>query len=550
MAPFKRKTPPPAPVSHPGVFIEEIPSGVRTIEDVPVSITAFVGRALRGPTDKDKTNSPVLIDSYAEFERIFGGLWSESTLDFAVRDFFLNGGSQAVIVRVYKGVPGRKSVARFNLGPVKLKAASPGAWGGKLRVRIDHDTRTAPSFPGEAIEKLFNLTVKDMQTGQMEVFANVSVARDHPRHLANVLEKESTLLNVDGKRAAGAKRPIANAAVTGADRDPFSNNFANRYTAVAGGDQPSDGSVLKRPDISAPSLERSKTGMYALLRADLFNLLCIPPHTLSGGATNVEPDLVNDATAFCERCRAFFLIDPPFGRGADVVTAKATIKSFAAAIRRTNHAALYFPTLMQANPLNGGRLEEFAPCGAVAGVMARTDAQRGVWKAPAGLAATLVGVTKLSVTLSDGDDGELNPLGINCIRTLRGVGVVVWGARTVEGADRFGSEWKYVPIRRFALFLEESLYRGTKWVVFEPNDESLWAQIRLNVGAFMHNLFRQGAFQGMTSRDAYFVKCDSETTTQADINLGFVNIIIGFAPLKRAEFTVIKIQQRAGQIEP
>jgi phage tail sheath protein FI len=193
-------------------------------------------------------------------------------------------------------------------------------------------------------------------------------------------------------------------------------------------------------------------------------------------------------------------------------------------------------------------MEDFVPCGAVAGVFARTDTQRGVWKAPAGLDAALVGVPRLDVPLTDAENGELNPLGINCLRAFPVFGRVVWGARTLRGADQFADEYKYVPVRRLALFLEESLYRGTQWVVFEPNDEPLWAQIRLNLGAFMHNLFRQGAFQGTTPREAYFVKCDKETTTQNDINLGIVNIVVGFAPLKPAEFVIIKFQQMAGQI--
>jgi hypothetical protein len=158
-------------------------------------------------------------------------------------------------------------------------------------------------------------------------------------------------------------------------------------------------------------------------------------------------------------------------------------------------------------------------------------------------------VPELSVSLTDAENGELNPLGVNCLRAFPIVGRVVWGARTLQGANQLASEWKYVPVRRTALFLEESLYRGTKWVVFEPNDESLWAQIRLNVGAFMQGLFRQGAFQGKTARDAYLVKCDSETTTQNDINNGIVNILVGFAPLKPAEFVIIQIQQLAGQIQ-
>jgi len=157
------------------------------------------------------------------------------------------------------------------------------------------------------------------------------------------------------------------------------------------------------------------------------------------------------------------------------------------------------------------------------------------------------GVSELKAKLTDGENGILNPLGVNCLRTFPNAGTVVWGARTLQGADSLASEWKYVPVRRTALFLEESLFRGTQWVVFEPNDAPLWAQIRLNVGAFMNNLFRQGAFAGTTPREAFFVKCDAETTTQDDVNLGIVNIVVGFAPLKPAEFVVIRLQQLAGQ---
>ena len=163
--------------------------------------------------------------------------------------------------------------------------------------------------------------------------------------------------------------------------------------------------------------------------------------------------------------------------------------------------------------------------------------------------ATLNGVVELTVKLTDGENGQLNPLAVNCLRTFPVIGRLVWGARTLSGADQLAKEWKYLPVRRTALFLEESLFRGSQWVVFEPNDEPLWAQIRLNLGAFMQNLFRQGAFQGRSPREAYFVKCDKETTTQNDIDLGIVNIVVGFAPLKPAEFVVIKLQQIAGQIQ-
>ncbi|HEX7956403.1 MAG TPA: phage tail sheath C-terminal domain-containing protein, partial [Pyrinomonadaceae bacterium] len=215
------------------------------------------------------------------------------------------------------------------------------------------------------------------------------------------------------------------------------------------------------------------------------------------------------------------------------------------------NAALYFPYLRitDPDPAQGGRKIDMPPAGAVAGVYARTDVQRGVWKAPAGTDASLAGVPELSLKLTDLENGRLNPIGVNCLRSFPIIGRVVWGARTLRGADVLADDWKYVPVRRLALFIEESLYRGTQWVVFEPNDEPLWGQIRLSVGAFMQNLFRQGAFQGSSAKEAYFVKCDKDTTTQNHINLGIVNIHVGFAPLKPAEFVIIRIQQMAGQVE-
>jgi phage tail sheath protein FI len=282
-------------------------------------------------------------------------------------------------------------------------------------------------------------------------------------------------------------------------------------------------------------LEGAKEGLYALEKADLFNLLCIPPYHDG----DVDDTLVGDAAAYCERRRALLIVDPR----SDWDSVEDARDNVGAVGTTSRNAALFFPHIRRPNPLFPDQIENFVPSGAVAGVFARTDAQRGVWKAPAGQALSVVGAPALSVQLTNGEIGQLNPLGVNCLRTLPAAGRVVWGSRTLQGNDRLTSEWKYIPVRRTALFLEESLFRGTHWVVFEPNAEPLWAQIRLNVGAFMNNLFRQGAFAGTTPREAYFVKCDAETTTQDDVNLGIVNIAVGFAPLKPAEFVVIRIQQ-------
>jgi phage tail sheath protein FI len=242
------------------------------------------------------------------------------------------------------------------------------------------------------------------------------------------------------------------------------------------------------------------------------------------------------------------LVDPPFNSSPWNGVSDVTASAITGVAGRSENAALFFPRIKFGNSLRQNRPEPFAPCGAVAGVIARTDASRGVWKSAAGIDATLNGALGLQVALSDPENGAINPLGVNCLRNFANTGPVVWGSRTLKGADSLASEWKYLAVRRTALFLEESLYRATQWVVFEPNDEPLWSQIRLNVGAFLQNLFRQGAFQGKSPREAYFVKCDRETTTQAEIDLGIVNIVVGFAPLKPAEFVVIKIQQIAGDI--
>jgi phage tail sheath protein FI len=243
-----------------------------------------------------------------------------------------------------------------------------------------------------------------------------------------------------------------------------------------------------------------------------------------------------------------YLLDPPQVEGKRDTVDGMKSWLYANSTLRNRNVSTYFPRIDIADPLNAFRLRPTAVSGTIAGLYARTDTARGVWKAPAGTEAALTGVQKLEYKLTDGENGVLNPLAINCLRVFPVYGPVCWGARTLMGADQLSDEYKYVPVRRLALFLEESLYRGTQWVVFEPNDEPLWSQIRLNLGAFMHNLFRQGAFQGQTPQDAYFVKCDKETTTQNDIDLGIVNIVVGFAPLKPAEFVVLQIQQIAGQI--
>jgi len=292
----------------------------------------------------------------------------------------------------------------------------------------------------------------------------------------------------------------------------------------------------------------NKTGLNALDEVDLFNLLCLPRAAQIGGTGNLtageSQSVIARALAYCQRRRAFLILDTPTG-----VDEVPEIRNYLTTLERNNYAALFYPRVRVPDPLNAFRLRSMGASGTMAGLFARTDANRGVWKAPAGTEATLRNVSELDDNLTDDENGVLNPIGVNCLRTLPLIGRVSWGARTLEGADQLASEWKYIPVRRLALFIEESLYRGVQWAVFEPNDEPLWSQLRLNVGAFMANLYRQGAFQGNTPDKAYLVKCDAETTTQNDINLGIVNVVVGFAPLKPAEFVILTIKQLAGQIQ-
>lgn len=286
-----------------------------------------------------------------------------------------------------------------------------------------------------------------------------------------------------------------------------------------------------------------KSGLYALEDVDLFNILCLP-RAVEIGDVNQMQAVYSEALSYCEERRAFLLID--IARDVNNLQDARDWLEDNALLRHRN-AAAYFPRPRIPDPLNGYRMKSVGASGTVAGLYARTDADRGVWKAPAGIEASLRNVPDLDYKLTDPENGQLNPLGLNCLRNFDVYGNVCWGARTLMGADQQASEWKYVPVRRMALYIEESLYRGTKWVVFEPNDEPLRSQIRLHVGAFMYQLFRQGAFQGSTPDTAYFVKCDAGNNPQEDVDAGIVNIIVGFAPLKPADFVIITIRQLAAQ---
>lgn len=653
--------------TFPGVYIEEVPSGVRTITGVATSIAAFVDGFTRGPLD-----TAVQLFSLADFEREFGGLNALSEASYGIQQFFLNGGGEAWVVRVAAGgaaaakvilqdkPTGGSSVVTVTAGRQVdgNSVQDAGDWGNHLYLEVDYDT-SDPST-------LFNLKVSEITVsagkavvGRSETFRNLALAPGVANSLVNagsqmiqlslptgvtlpsrpaatgtlgtalpipaVIPNDKATFTVNpGTAKATATisygapvnkptdypglRPFLEAAIRAASpNDPLvagaSVQLIGKGTAaapyqfrvLAGSNGPtfSPDTILTitgtTPDTTADDLgltakakavsnvqmytlgtgsagaqtgnvqgtdgtqpdaaallgnQAAKTGLFALERVDLFNILCIP-RAAALGATDFGA-VVAAAEAYAESRRAFMIVDIPA-----TVSTLSQLQTWISQndTLRSKNTAVYWPNPQIPDPLNGFTLRPVGASGTVAGIYAATDAARGVWKAPAGIDAKLGNVQALGAVLTDAENGAINPLGINALRVFPVYGFVGWGARTLQGADVLASEWKYIPVRRLALFLEESLYRGTKWVVFEPNDGPLWAQIRLNVGAFMHDLFRQGAFQGASPRDAYFVKCDGETTTQNDINNGIVNILVGFAPLKPAEFVIIQIQQMAGQIQ-
>jgi hypothetical protein len=422
--------------------------------------------------------------------------------------------------------PGVVAASATAGGALTLFAANPGIWANNLYLSIS--TLPAPNA------SRFNLLLqKKGATGQLstlESYVNLSVNPADPNYVVTVINNDSAYITFTNPATGINVLPAAAPAATAAP------------VAFSGG---ADGTVLAPTDqnfeLALLSIANQSAGVNLLDRVDIFNLLCTPGET--------DAATISDLQKYCSTKRAFFIVDSP-----QLATVSGLMQSGPAGTgggsitgEYATNSAYYFPWIQAPDPLAGNRPTLFPPCGFVAGIYATTDADRGVWKAPAGISASFTGNTGLQYVLTDDENGTLNTQAVNCNRQFKVYGDVVWGARTLAGNNQAGSQWKYVPIRRLALFLESSLFDGTQWVVFEPNDETLWGQVRMNVGAFLQGLFLQGAFAGSTPHQAYFVKCDGENNPPASIAQGVVNILVGFAPLYPAEFVVIQIQQILAQ---
>jgi phage tail sheath protein FI len=619
---------------HPGVYIREVPSGLRPIEAVGTSTACFIGEA-----EKGTPNKPKMMTSWQEYEREYGSFISEAYLPYAVYYFFRNGGKKCYIVRVAKKAAmaeivikdGRDTDAKPALA---ISSSSPGEWGNKLDIDVTEGTidpvnefMIVVKRADSVLEKHDNLSMNPDDLNYVEKVvassdyikvvvktktsdqAGTSISNSSPAtSLEDPFRKFMVDINGDGMQeielegALGTGEAIAESiknavkklkpkrastdvkafssfdckytnqkyvltsgtkgvrsSVKVYDYDSLTENAAG-YLLLGGahGGTEQTGAAILRPanggnyhigdhkvgenvaDVTEGTNGDSLSESDYIEAFELLdgvrdvNIICVPGMS--------HRSVIDMGSGYCEQRKdCFFIAD--VNRECD---SKEEAKNFVNGLYKSSYSAVYFPWLRTLDPLTGVE-KLMPPSGFVAGLYARTDATRGVWKAAAGTAATVRGVQGLTKELTDEEQDTLNPIGVNCIRHFPDAGTVIWGARTLM--TKSDPEWRYVPIRRTAILLEQSIFNGIQWAVFEPNDEELWSSLRLNIKAFMMRLFREGAFQGSTPNDAFFVKCDSDTTTQGDIDAGIVNILVGFAPLKPAEFVVLKITQIVGQQE-
>jgi phage tail sheath protein FI len=620
---------------HPGVYIQETSSGVRPIEGVSTSTTAFIGKCEKGPV-----NRAFMVTSFIEFQANYGTFLNDSFLAHSALQYFNNGGNRLYVVRVAVASTDTSSISVGDrkatpAKTVTISAGSPGKWGNGISIAVGDGTvnpgnefKITVQIGGNTVEVFDNLSIdhdaanfveKVVAGSQFITAAADSTDTDNGRSVSGASpsttlptdhRKLQVNLNGDGPQAIVLADPCGNGndiatAIQKAVRaltplrvatpkgafDNFTAGFADGVYTLKSGTTGKLSTVQVTPssDSSADAAALLKLGTVsggtennglALLRPAVggYNLgssrvggavIAVTPGTDGpDGTTLQDSDYISGLSALNTVTDVNIIAVPGIGTKAVVEAGanfcglrgdcffvgdmsamddtKEEAQSFVNGLAvKNSYAAVYFPWIRAVDP-SGASPNAIAvpPSGFVTGIYARTDAKRGVWKAPAGTETTLGGATGLTKQLTDAEQDTLNPIGVNCIRFFQSSGIVIWGARTL--ATRSDPEYRYVPVRRLAIFIEQSLYNGIQWAVFEPNDDDLWASLRLNIGAFMLNLFRAGAFQGQTPAQAFYVKCDSQTNPQSQIDAGIVTVEVGFAPLRPAEFVVLTISQKAG----
>jgi len=487
----------------PGVYVEEIEIGAKPIEGVSTSTAGFLGQTERGPIE------PRLITSFEDFKKLYGSL-SDGFLFYAVNGFFANGGKRCFIGRIVGVVNDSFKTAKVDLkkdGDVALtvSAIGPGTWGNRIEIKIEDASLH------ERDKNLFKLSIRYKESEEsepkvVEVYDNLSPLPG----LNNCERRVNGISNFITIKSEGI-RP---------------DNITD-WVALTDGDE---GSIQLEDFIGREIVDndkRIKTGLLGFGDIDEISIVCIPDeHSVNG----VTDELVKH----CEKLRDRFAILQSKQSDTNIANLWPP--------KDSKYAAFYFPWLKIIDPLTG--LPKLVPPGGhIAGIYARSDTERGVHKAPAN--EIVRGVVGLQFNISQGEQEILNPRGVNCIRAFPGRGIRVWGARTTSSDPL----WKYINVRRLLLYLEESIEKGTQWVVFEPNDERLWARVKQSITNFLTKVWKDGALMGSTPEEAFFVKCDRTTMTQDDIDNGRLICIIGVAPVKPAEFVIFRIAQWAGGSE-
>ncbi len=477
----------------PGVYVEEVSSGIKPIEGVGTSTGAFIGLAQRGPIGR-----PVLVTNWTQFTNTFGEFIDSGYLAYSVYQFFNEGGTRCYVIRAAKGTATTlKKAETAAMGSLVVRANSPGTWGNALSVTVAAETPVPPATAARA--EYFNLLIR-YKGEVVESFDNLTMDETQPDHVLKRVDSKWVEM-VD----SGNIRPPDAASVN-----------------LAGG---LDGDSLTPADWAGA------TGFISAFDpVDDINIVAIP-------------DALGDATVtqasytYCQnRKDCFFVADTP--KNLDVMGAAAFRKT--TGNFNSSYGALYYPWISVSDPITG-KSKLTPPSGAVVGTYSHTDVVRGVHKAPAGIeVGYLNSATGVERVITKGEHDTLNPIGVNVIRTFPGAGTVIWGARTLS-AD---SEWKYVNVRRLFLFLEETIDEGTQWVVFEPNTPMLWGKVRRNITAFLTNVWRDGALAGTTAAEAFFVKVDAENNPPEVVDAGRLVIEVGVAPVKPAEFVIIRISQK------
>ena len=520
----------------PGVYVEEVPAGPRPIQGVGTSTTGVVGITERGPT------TPRLVTSWGDFLRWFGDVMDEnvSFTSYGARGFFENGGQRLFVARVTSDdavAAGMVFSTADAAQGVLMQANGPGEWGNGLFVRIAAGSRTGfrvtilyfREVPVPFVDPLDSANIGNPNRVEPDITEDYDDLEFTPtagNYFINIINSNSTLVTVAWNAPAVPSALPDNIAFGQLTDTPASN-----------GTTPTPGTSYIG-DPGDPIDQR--TGLAGLEVIDQIALLFIPDERHPALSVVDQNAVMNALVNQCERLRDRFAI-LQIGSGQGQVNTIIPPQD-------TTYAAVYYPWIRVFNPRSRDTLL-IPPGGHVAGIYARSDQTRGVHKAPANevvrdIVNRNINSTRkpLEYTISKGEHDILNPLGINVIRDFRDSrrGIRVWGARTLSSDPL----WRYVNVRRLFLFVEESIDEGTQWVVFEPNDEPTWARVRQVVGNFLDTVWRDGALQGSTQEQAYFVRCGYDTMTQADIDAGRLICEVGIAPVKPAEFVIFRIQQK------